>query len=306
VCLMLPTSRYSPGSEDSTSPSKPTDSDASARSSSTQPALPFSNDGGPTSPAGEMSTTSPLLPTPTFGDAKSSGSRENPASKAHDGISLTDAVRPDRWGNRLTSSAGAPKPGAPRRLAARVRRGEVMPQVVPISSSEATRDCASPSATPASEAATTTRGTSGPSSPVWLASFDPDGYCWRTSQATLALELERFSETLPRWGMTRRGSLYALPISALPTDANDGSASLNVPTPTASDAVWADRDHSRRGIVGNHNLGLVDWVKVLPTPKVSDHTGAKHHGDGGPGLREVVTLDLRGEPTPPPSNDGSE
>ncbi len=33
-----------------------------------------------------------MLPTPTAGDAKSSGSRNKPGSKAHAGVSLTDAV----------------------------------------------------------------------------------------------------------------------------------------------------------------------------------------------------------------------
>jgi hypothetical protein len=34
-------------------------------------------------------------PTPTAGDAKSSGSRRTPTSRAHDGLSLTDAIRGD-------------------------------------------------------------------------------------------------------------------------------------------------------------------------------------------------------------------
>jgi hypothetical protein len=41
------------------------------------------------------------IPTPTAGDAKSSGSRNTPESKAHPGVSLTDYVREDggtgRW-----------------------------------------------------------------------------------------------------------------------------------------------------------------------------------------------------------------
>lgn len=47
------------------------------------------------------SGSSPTCPTPTAGDAKSSGSRNTPGSRAHAGVSLTDFVRDDggrgRW-----------------------------------------------------------------------------------------------------------------------------------------------------------------------------------------------------------------
>lgn len=42
-----------------------------------------------------------LWPTPTAQDAKASGSRNTPGSKAHPGISLTDAVRQDGGTGRL-------------------------------------------------------------------------------------------------------------------------------------------------------------------------------------------------------------
>ncbi len=42
-----------------------------------------------------------LWPTPTTGDAKAAGSRNTPGSKAHPGISLTDAVRGDGGKGRL-------------------------------------------------------------------------------------------------------------------------------------------------------------------------------------------------------------
>jgi hypothetical protein len=42
-----------------------------------------------------------LWPTPTLGDGKSSGSRNTPNSKAHPGISLTDAVRQDGGTGRM-------------------------------------------------------------------------------------------------------------------------------------------------------------------------------------------------------------
>ena len=50
----------------------------------------------------------PLLwPTPTAGDAKASGSRNTPQSKANAGISLTDAVRMDGGTGRLSTMACA-------------------------------------------------------------------------------------------------------------------------------------------------------------------------------------------------------
>jgi hypothetical protein len=39
--------------------------------------------------------TQSMIPTPTVGDARSSGSRNTASSKAHPGISLTDWVRRD-------------------------------------------------------------------------------------------------------------------------------------------------------------------------------------------------------------------
>lgn len=42
---------------------------------------------------GPASSSSPALPTPTAGDAASSGSRNLPGSKAHAGVSLTDVFR---------------------------------------------------------------------------------------------------------------------------------------------------------------------------------------------------------------------
>ena len=51
-------------------------------------------------------------PTPTAGDSKSSGSRSLPASGAHAGTSLTDAVRPDRVKSWPTPTARDDRSGA--------------------------------------------------------------------------------------------------------------------------------------------------------------------------------------------------
>jgi len=50
----------------------------------------------------------------------------------------------------------------------------------------------------------------------------------------------------------------------------------NVPTPTASDAMWEHKE--RNGIKGNHNLSLPNWAKMLPTPQARDFKGASTRG----------------------------
>jgi len=48
-----------------------------------------------------------MWPTPTVGDSKSSGSRNTPSSKAHPGVSLTDAVRGDGGAGRTWPTPAA-------------------------------------------------------------------------------------------------------------------------------------------------------------------------------------------------------
>jgi hypothetical protein len=252
-----PTSASSQGSGGSTSPSNPTGSDASDRSNTSQLALPFSSDTGPESHGGEMSTSSPLLATPQAHDAAPGDPRRvGRFGTKHGGRNLNDDMA------LISSSAATP---------------------------------ASPSPTPVSAAAPTTRATSGPSSPVLLASFDHDTRCWRTFQATLASELPKFSETLPRSGMTRSGRLYALPTLALPTDASGGSASPSLRTPTAS-------LYEKGGSGGELRAGILHGpTRRLPTPRVSDANGTGQHGDGGPDLRSFI-----GDLTQPRSEGGNE
>lgn len=114
---------------------------------------------------------------------------------------------------------------------------------------------------------------SGRSTPVSFARFNPDGSLSRTYRdssvqaSLLGTHYERWSGTWPRSGMCRDGIVYELPMSARPTAESGSSSSLNVPTPTASDAHWSNTEASRSGIVGNHNLSLVEWSRqLLPTP----------------------------------------
>ena len=66
-----------------------------------------------------------------------------------------------------------------------------------------------------------------------LASFDPDSCTWKTLQTSLLTDLEPYSQTLPRSGMTRNGFVYELPIVGRLTKEIDGGY---LPTPTAHDA----------------------------------------------------------------------
>ena len=65
---------------------------------------------------GLLPTPRTLWPTPTAGDANSSGSRNTPGSKAHYGVSLTDAIRQDGGTGRqpfATPTASTAKGGLP-------------------------------------------------------------------------------------------------------------------------------------------------------------------------------------------------
>ena len=117
-----------------------------------------------------------------------------------------------------------------------------------------------------------------------LAFYDPDTSSWKTYEATLDLDLEKCSATLPQSGMTQDELLYELvmlePRTAesdylsLPTPKVGGQGSnpseyrrktpglaavimMNIPTPTA-----VNYDNDRNGIKGNHNLSLVSWARL--------------------------------------------
>lgn len=62
---------------------------------------------GPVRPSLETMARKNLWPTPTVGDAKASGSRNAANSKAHPGVSLTDAVRGDGGTGRLYPTPAA-------------------------------------------------------------------------------------------------------------------------------------------------------------------------------------------------------
>jgi hypothetical protein len=293
-------SACSPGSEDSTSPPKPSGIPAPRRSSGTPTAPASSSDTGPTYPDGGTSTTSPLLPTPTANDSSASGHRQAERSEAsHDGMTLSD------WATSPWASSSEDSP-------------------------------ASPSAPQADARQATTPAGSGPSSPVLLASYDRERSSSRTSevsyrlvtwtqpQASLFGDLpsERFSETWPTSGMTRHGRCFALPMS-VPAISEPASSSL-LPTPETG---TTPNGHGRRGgRPGNGRQSGANLDALLATPTTGDTTphydlrispGQKPRERPVPNLAAQVEDELLprstelpdvlaslGEPTNPPSDGG--
>jgi hypothetical protein len=115
------------------------------------------------------------------------------------------------------------------------------------------------SPTPArAQASTGSARVFGASTPASFASFDPDTSSWRTSQLCLDGDLDEFSETWPRAGMTRNGTAYRLRPLA-PLIGETGSGSSRIPTPTAGDA----KSSGSRNLPGSNTAGmsLTDYVR---------------------------------------------
>jgi hypothetical protein len=115
-----------------------------------------------------------------------------------------------------------------------------------------------------------------------FAKYDRASAWWRTSQLCLDGEWAQFLETWPRSGMTRNGTAYQLPPSALLT--RETAFSL-LPTPQATDATAGEiigkddefyttsggtlRRYNRSG--HDSSLSLGRWVKFFPTPAARDY-----------------------------------
>lgn len=122
----------------------------------------------------------------------------------------------------------------------------------------------------------------GPSSLDSLASFDPDTSSWRTSQLCLDGDLAVFSETFPRSGMTRNGTVYRRqPLVPL----TGGTASGLLPTPVARDDGKSPEAHmamKRRmpggerktitslSVLARNDFRQADGTEAWPTPTASD------------------------------------
>lgn len=181
-----------------------------------------------------------------------------------------------------------------------------LPGFEPMESTESTRSAeASPARTSRSlervQVLTESEADYGESTPVSLASFDRASCSWRTSGLFAAEDSPLYSETLPRSGMTRSGTLSLLPPlvrliygtgsgSWLPTPMHSdvdrprrspgsierGGGPVLLPTPTAGDA---NSSGSRNTATSKAHPGvsLTDWARgdggtgrLLPTPQAHD------------------------------------
>ncbi len=298
---------------------------ASDKSRTTPTAPESSDDTGPLSRDGKT-----LLPTPTAGDGKSSGSRNLPGSGAHPGTSLTDAVREDRLLPSPNAAMGNydedPESWYARRELLKAKgingNGAGLPLGIAVRSISSAEDSpVSPSAKQGDGRRKMTTDGSGPSSPASFASLDPDGSWLRTypdssvQASLLGPLLERFSGIWPRSGSMHDGTVFQHPTSARPTEENESSSSL--PTPGAwlgrrevnSNVDDPVREESRRhaGDRGRRSVELPQALApLLPTPRTpsgrSSIVTPRHRTNGaGPNLEDSI-----GALTEPLSEDGNE
>ena len=119
---------------------------------------------------------------------------------------------------------------------------------------------------------------SGVNSIVLFAKFDLATSSWRTSQVCLVEDLERFSETWPRSGMTRNGSAFPLPLSAPLTEEIESGL---LPTPGATeggpmppDTDYRPHKRSYNSRTGKHvQITTRRWVEMWRTPDASIVSG---------------------------------
>ena len=134
-----------------------------------------------------------------------------------------------------------------------------------------------------------THDTSGPTWRVPLAHYDPDSSFSRTWLVTSLWGWERFSGTLPRWGMTRRGELFELPTPGPPMGGPASSSSL-LPTPNTQNS-------RESGLPRDHRADMTAALaRLLPTPVADNSRGLPQPGTAFASLPNAV-LSLLPTPT---------
>lgn len=137
----------------------------------------------------------------------------------------------------------------------------------------------------------------GPSSPGSLAKYNPVSYGWKTAQCLLDGDLESYSETFPRWGMTRDGELFPLPtpsgLEALrvvisrhsTTFGSESGSGQRAPTPIATEGK-----RGRPNPTGEHpfSLTLTQTIRRVPTPRCEDSQCAGGHRDSNDTLYGAI------------------
>jgi hypothetical protein len=152
---------------------------------------------------------------------------------------------------------------------------------------------ASPTQPQGSGAGLPTSATSGPIRSESLATWAPDGCCWRTYQASLLTDtLEPWSESWPVSGTTRSGTLYLLPPLVPRTSVGDGGVSL---IPQVIDLPQTNANTKRWG--GLNSLTSMAEQTMWPTPDAMWQTpsAGQHNKRRQVGQTERAELLLRGQ-----------
>ena len=133
----------------------------------------------------------------------------------------------------------------------------------------------------------------GRSTPVLLASYDPNTSSWRTSQRCLVEGWTRYSETWPRSGLMRSGTAYQLP-PLVPLTEGTGFGSW--PTPRKNDA-------EKRGNLANDiRNGLPAAARYWPNPTTRDWKDGSAQSCGGVPINGLLGRAIHW-PTPAGPND---
>ena len=93
--------------------------------------------------------------------------------------------------------------------------------------------------------------------------YDPDSWCWRTSQGSLLSEEYPLLERLPDWATTAGGALCVQATPERLIAVRDGSVLPSLPTPRTSDT-------NGPGVHGDGGLDLRTAAALLPTPTTVD------------------------------------
>lgn len=156
--------------------------------------------------------------------------------------------------------------------------------------------------------------TSGLSSLMPFARYDPISSSSKTWTDTGLLGLPMSLPTLPPWGWMRGGELFERPTPARLTAAR---AYSSLPTPKAADGTrgrdvarrrpdehsrelattlaflptpLADMGRMQREDFRPNLRTIIEGNAMLPTPTASDSNGTGRHGDGGMDLRTTISL----------------
>ena len=108
----------------------------------------------------------------------------------------------------------------------------------------------------------------GPSSLESFARYDHDSCSWKTRQCSLLGDLERYSETWPRWGMMRGGECWVLSMQEHRIDEIEFGL---LPTQTAT--AYGSCQGGSSGRIGQRNrpsLQTMAQKGIFPTPRKSD------------------------------------